>query len=297
MRLILIGLLAVLITGCAQYIAMRDENRSNINKLSLGMTTQNVISIMGEKSSSGTSGTVNNPYKKETGAGKDDQEFEIYYYYTDRVGSKDWNAGMTPTIFQNGKLAGVGWNDFNRLGLSVGAKPITSKPNIASDNIIDGTSTSDSRTTNQDKPKLKDKYPAVKVTKDSFKKLTKYQGAELNYGELRSMFLRLSKIDGVMDHSYQFYFVDNYDGGWRFYDSAHDSNGNKLDAISIDRSVGSCSKYSGCSHWEHVGVSVSHEYLQKNSNTDFKIKISGRGGEIIFNVPADYVRHFLNATK
>lgn len=297
MRLILIGLLAVLITGCAEYIVMRDENRSNINKLSLGMTTQNVISIMGEKSSSGTSGTVNNPYKKETSAGNDDQKFEIYYYYTDRVGSKDWNAGMTPAIFQSGKLVGVGWNDFNRFGLSASAKPKTSKPKVASDNFTDETSTNDSRASNQTKLKPEGKYPTVKVTKDNFKKLTKYEGAELNYGELRSMFLRQSKIDGVMNHSYQFYFVDNYDGGWRFYDSAYDSNGNRLDAISIDRSVGSCSKYFGCSHWEHVGVSVSREYLQKNSDTDFQIKISGRGGEVIFNVPADYVRYFLDATK
>ncbi len=283
MKLFWAGMIFVLISGCAEYIAMRDANRSNINKIAVGQTVHDVIAIMGENSSSGTSGTVNNPYKKEVNRGTNGQNYDVFYYYTDHVGNKNWSAGMTPVVFQNGKVAGVGWADFNRLGLNLEAKSESTK-------ITDGPTrqagTSSSLISDRDisetKTNVSKRYPPVKVTRDNFKKLTKYEGAELNYGDLRSMFLRLSKIDAVTEHSYQFYFVDNYDGGWRFYDSAYDNKGNKLDAISIDRSVGSCSRYSGCSHWEHVGVSVSRDYLLQNIERDFQIKISGRGGRDCF---------------
>jgi hypothetical protein len=69
------------------------------------MTKDQVTNIMGEKST----GEVGNPYKRETIPGKDGKTYDVLYYYTEQIGEKSWETGVTPVVFVDGKVIGVGW--------------------------------------------------------------------------------------------------------------------------------------------------------------------------------------------
>jgi len=98
-------------------------NRANLLKLSLGITKDEAISIMGTKPMNAfytelsgkrkiTRGViVNNPYRSETLKGKN-KTLEVVYYATD---VKDDDGAitddeLTPLVFDEGKLIGWGWS-------------------------------------------------------------------------------------------------------------------------------------------------------------------------------------------
>jgi hypothetical protein len=115
-KVVVVSVLFVLIAGCTSSLdRVRTANRRNLLKLSVGMTKEQALAIMGHKSGGGRFGepTVNSPYKSEILPGKD-KTFEVLYYYTD-VESTVYTANpatipaneLTPLIFDNGKL--IGW--------------------------------------------------------------------------------------------------------------------------------------------------------------------------------------------
>ena len=80
-----------------------------------------VEQIMGDKIADGDiSGARNevirNPYKTENIEFKGNT-YLIYYYYTEYIGDKSWETGVTPVIFLNDKVAGIGWRSMESLGL------------------------------------------------------------------------------------------------------------------------------------------------------------------------------------
>ncbi|WP_162860593.1 hypothetical protein [Pseudothauera hydrothermalis] len=137
---------------------------------------------------------------------------------------------------------------------------------------------------------------AISVQRDDFKKVTKYEGPNAADNVFDKLFIRAWKIDGTEDVGYQIYVMDYYNGDWRFYNSAYDSNGNSLKTTLISRDVGSCNRY-GCSHYEHVGLNVSREYLAKNQDSSIRFKISGKAGEEVFFIPGAYIKAFLSVAK
>lgn len=114
-RIILLLGVVLLIIGCGvAYDQIRKENRENLVKIEKGMTTSQVQQVMGEKSF----GNISNPYKREIIRDRQGEEYEILYYYTEHIGSKNWEEGMTPIILKDGKVVGIGWrylenSDFN----------------------------------------------------------------------------------------------------------------------------------------------------------------------------------------
>ncbi|MEX5452132.1 hypothetical protein [Stutzerimonas stutzeri] len=143
-------------------------------------------------------------------------------------------------------------------------------------------------------PKV-DLRPTIKVNYDEFKKLTEYEGSNVATGG-DVVFLRAWKPDKspmVM----QIYVMDYYSDEWRFYHSAWDSDGVKLDTTQISRDVGSCSRYSGCSHYEHLGLNVTRDYLEKHRQTGVRFKLSGKAGEEVFSIPAAHIDAFLEVAK
>jgi hypothetical protein len=125
-KVVVVSVLFVLIAGCTSSLdRVRAANRRNLLKLSVGMTKEQALAIMGNKSGGGRFGepTVNSPYKSEillvraepavARQGKD-KTFEVLYYYTD-IKSAIYTANpatitddeLTPLIFDNGKL--IGW--------------------------------------------------------------------------------------------------------------------------------------------------------------------------------------------
>lgn len=135
----------------------------------------------------------------------------------------------------------------------------------------------------------------IKVERDDFKKLTNFQGPNASGNILDNVLLRAWKFDRTGTTSYQIYVADYYTREWRFYDSAYDSRGTRLDATLISRDVSSCSRY-GCGFQEHIGINVSRQYLEENKATGIRFKISGKAGEEIFYIPSAYVKAFLLAT-
>lgn len=111
-----VSMLFVLVAGCTSSLdRVRTANRRNLLKLSVGMTKEQALAIMGNKSGGGRFGepTVNSPYKSEILQGKE-KTFEVLYYYTD-VKNAIYTANpatitddeLTPLVFDNGKL--IGW--------------------------------------------------------------------------------------------------------------------------------------------------------------------------------------------
>lgn len=48
---------------------------------------------------------------------------------------------------------------------------------------------------------------------------------------------------------------------------------------------------------EAVGIEVSENYLQERKDRGLKLKISGKGGEEVFWLPAEYISAFLQAIE
>jgi outer membrane protein assembly factor BamE (lipoprotein component of BamABCDE complex) len=89
MRRIIIGtILCVLVVGCDMV------NRSNLNKLEVGMSKEQVTKIMGK------------PYQREVYG-----EEEYWFYETEKKEEyKAQNQYLTPVVFNNDKLVGWGRN-------------------------------------------------------------------------------------------------------------------------------------------------------------------------------------------
>jgi len=123
MKKIMSVLLCLGLIGCATTLQQAiSPNRENLLKLSIGMSKEEVVRIMGTQSfsaggsdfiratnsSKGPEVTINNPYRSEILQGKD-KTFEVLYYVTDdKAGSGViTDDDLTPLIFDNGKL--IGW--------------------------------------------------------------------------------------------------------------------------------------------------------------------------------------------
>ncbi|WP_156895672.1 hypothetical protein [Massilia putida] len=135
---------------------------------------------------------------------------------------------------------------------------------------------------------------------DDFKKNTTYKGmdASVSPSPYRSLFLRAWKDDSDKDARYQIYVADSYGKEWRFYNSAYDSNGKKLELISISRDVDSCDAY-GCNYYEHLALNVDRAYLLVNQDAGVKFKISGKvqGEDRVLFLPPAFIKGFLMSVQ
>ena len=150
-------------------------------------------------------------------------------------------------------------------------------------------------------PPQVDLRSTIKVSYDEFEKLTEYEGANVSTGS-DVVLLRAWKPDKspmiiqiyVMDY-YHYEYWDHDE--WRFYHSAWDSDGVKLDTTQIAQKIGSCNRYSGCSHYEYLGLNVTRDYLEKHRRTGIRFKLSGKAGEEVFSIPAAHIEAFLEVAK
>lgn len=115
MKKFLIVLLCLGLVGCYTLADFRMENRQNLLKLSIGMTKQEVLDIMGDKTIRDEIITANNPYRSEIIQGKN-KTLEVLYYYTDIKTYDAWlgykgiaDDELTPLVFDEGKL--IGWGN------------------------------------------------------------------------------------------------------------------------------------------------------------------------------------------
>ena len=118
-KIFLLLVLVLFLAGCATLPEIRAKNREGLLKLSLGMTKEQVLNLMGTKTIKVYDNwgnlveVINNPYKTETLKGKD-KTFEVWYYYTEikKADGAISDDELTPIIFDEGKLIGWGWSFF-----------------------------------------------------------------------------------------------------------------------------------------------------------------------------------------
>ena len=126
MRGLVVFLLAFLLVGCgASLNKFRTTNRQNLNRLSVGMSKNEVHQVMGNepiKANIEPTGVViyginriNNPYRSETFKGKDGKNYAVLFYYTDEK-NKDHaitDDELTPIVLLDDKVVGWGWGFLN----------------------------------------------------------------------------------------------------------------------------------------------------------------------------------------
>ena len=119
MKKILIVLTSLfLLSSCGvSYDTLRSQNRNNLSKIILGLPINEVKTIMGETTTDPFEGEIfRNPYSIERIENKGNN-YLIYYYYTNYIGDKSWETGVTPIIFLNNKVKGIGWRSMEKLEL------------------------------------------------------------------------------------------------------------------------------------------------------------------------------------
>ncbi len=99
------------LVGCVNdFAVMRDANRQAMNKIELGMSKIQVETVMGNRSAEDRfEGRYENPFKRETVRGVDGNTYDVMYYYTQQIGNKPIESGLTPVVFLTGKVVGIGW--------------------------------------------------------------------------------------------------------------------------------------------------------------------------------------------
>jgi Protein of unknown function (DUF3192) len=125
MRLLSAVMVALVLFACSSGTSRRDagleghltlaelaaSNQSKLAQLSVGMSKDDAISIMGAQTSKTPDGVVNNPWTVETFVGKDGAQYEALYYVTRR------NQPFTPVrkslttavVIRDGQV--IGWGE------------------------------------------------------------------------------------------------------------------------------------------------------------------------------------------
>jgi len=139
MRGLVVFLLAISLVGCTSVSleTIRTWNRENLVRLSVGMSKDDVLQVMGNKtitttrvitfpskadikrmervSESEAARRINNPYRVETLKGKDGQIHQVLFYYTDlkKVDGAITDDELTPIVLLDEKVVGWGWGFLN----------------------------------------------------------------------------------------------------------------------------------------------------------------------------------------
>ncbi len=117
--------LTVALAGCSTLMVdpleqLREHNKQNLAKLAPGMTRMEVESVMGHAHAGGGLPEVvfgrvqylraTNPMREETVRGADGRDYLVLFYYTEvkQLDDRITDDELTPVVFRDGKVVGVG---------------------------------------------------------------------------------------------------------------------------------------------------------------------------------------------
>jgi outer membrane protein assembly factor BamE (lipoprotein component of BamABCDE complex) len=112
--------IALLFVSCSVFAAegervslgdLAASNQSKLIRLSIGMTKDDVLALMGTNTSKTHDGVVNNPWTSESFTDKGGVQTEVWYYVTrkNQPFTPVRRSLTTPVVFKNGKV--VGWGN------------------------------------------------------------------------------------------------------------------------------------------------------------------------------------------
>lgn len=135
---------------------------------------------------------------------------------------------------------------------------------------------------------LQSKNTSASVTYDRFEKIVNIQTKEFNNMLLRGTYNPISKKTLLV----QLYLDATFIGNWGEIKLAYDTSGSTHNVVSINHDADCSNRYMGCKLKETLGVTLSEDFLRKNSN-GFELKLKGKQDKIIM-VPSDLVTSFLD---
>ena len=117
---------AVLTAGCGNLFIdglerMREDNKKNLAKLTVGMTRIDIENVMGSSDAGGRLEDIvfgrlqhlraTNPMREERVSGSDGASYLVLFYYTDlRLrDDKITDDELTPVVLHDDKIAGIGY--------------------------------------------------------------------------------------------------------------------------------------------------------------------------------------------
>jgi hypothetical protein len=116
----------VLLAGCSNLVIdsfekLREDNKRHIAQLSVGMSRADVEQLLGRAKVGGSlfdaiHGRIQyqvaqNPMREEHVRGSDGIDYEVLFYYTELRTRDDkiTDDEMTPLVFRDGRIAGIGY--------------------------------------------------------------------------------------------------------------------------------------------------------------------------------------------
>ena len=122
---------AGVLAGCSTLVIdsveqLRENNKKNIAQLAVGVPRPQVEKLMGDATAGGKLGDmvfgrlqhfeVKNPMRVEQVSGPDGAVYDVLFYYTDLKTRDDkiTDDELTPIVFRDGKVLGVGYEVLKR---------------------------------------------------------------------------------------------------------------------------------------------------------------------------------------
>lgn len=137
-----------------------------------------------------------------------------------------------------------------------------------------------------------DVFLNTSVAVDGYRKTTWIKGPlfRSSYNITNTIFLRCL----VQEENVSFYqlYISDKKQDWRFYNSAYDLKGKKLNFVQIDHEV-----TSGAMTKEDFAISLTKDYLTENTQTGLNIKIYGKRGDVVLSLPPHYIQGFLRKVE
>jgi hypothetical protein len=139
----------------------------------------------------------------------------------------------------------------------------------------------------------------VEVISDDFKRIMFYKGPvvsniiddESGNPEVEELYLR-SQLEHSRNMRFFLVVHDYYEGDWRGFDQAYDSDGNKFHALSVRHKV-KCKLI--CGYEEVLEVELDKTYLNKHLKEGLYFRLYGPAGtsSSSFHLPGPYIQGFL----
>ena len=145
--------------------------------------------------------------------------------------------------------------------------------------------------------KTKDALSAITVSYDKFDKSTSIETPiYLSTTGLTDEFpinLKFRAVYNGTELSFIQLYLINRSNEWSDYYKAVDEDGNELALTKIDKVLDTSTFKSMVLTEEHIGLSITMDYLKLMSNSDFSIKLFGKRRSGDFVVPSSLTKAFL----